>query len=338
MGPKLAGVIPLEKPMTETLERQRTETQLSIRPITPITGAEIGGVDLRRELDKPTVEAIRSALLKHKVLVFRDQPIDDAQQIRFSRYFGPVTPAHPITNGLPDHPEIKQNILTRDRDEYGSFEVSVDHPLRAVGRPRLRAGWHIDITFVANPNSLTFLRGVQIPPVGGDTLFANLEALYESLSPSLRGYLDGLQAIHGRDDAAVGRPPKPRDDGRAPGPFASLHPLVRVHPETGKKHLFLASGFIRAIHGLRPGESAALLNYLNEELAGRADLHTRVRWKQDTLVLWDNRAVAHAGPIDGKLIQGERIVHRTTVEGDLPKGPDGFVSRPLVGELFNTIS
>ena len=322
--------------MSDVLDRPRAKAILAIQPLTPITGAEIGGVDLRGDLEAPTVKAIRDALLKYKVLVFRDQPLTDAQQVRFSRYFGRVTPAHPITNGLPEQPEIKRNVLSHG-GEYAAFDVSVDHPLRRAGGPKLRAGWHIDITFVANPNSITFLRGVEIPPVGGDTLFANLEALYEGLSPSLRGYLDTLQAIHARDDAAVGRPPAPRFDGREPGPFASLHPLVRVHPETGKKHLFLASGFIKAIHGLRAGESAALLAYLNDELAARADLQARVRWEPDTLVIWDNRAVAHAGPIDGKLIQGERIVHRTTVEGDLPKGPDGFVSRPLVGGLFNTV-
>jgi alpha-ketoglutarate-dependent sulfate ester dioxygenase len=324
--------------MSDVLERPRAQTELAFEPLTPITGAEVSGVDLRGELDPTTVAAIRAALLKHKVLVFRDQPIDDAQQIRFSRYFGRVTPAHPITNGLPQQPEIKRNVLSRDGGEYAAFDVSVDHPLRRAGGPRLRAGWHIDITFVANPNSISFLRGVQIPSVGGDTLFANLEALYENLSPSLRGYLDTLQAIHARDDAAVGKPPAPRFDGREPGPFASLHPLVRVHPETGKKHLFLASGFIKAIHGLRASESAALLAYLNDELAARADLQARVRWEQDTLVVWDNRAVAHAGPIDAKLIRGERIVHRTTVEGDLPKGPDGFVSRPLVGDLFSVLN
>ena len=319
--------------MTDVLDRPHVQSDLSFRPFTPITGAEVSGVDLRRELDSRTVSAIRNALLKYKVLVFRDQPIDDAQQIRFSRYFGAVTPAHPITNGLREQPEIKQNILTRDRGEYASFDVDIDHPLRPAVRPRSRAGWHIDITFVANPNSITFLRGVEIPPVGGDTLFANLEALYESLSPSLRGYLDTLQAIHARDDASVGRPPAERLDGREAGPFASLHPLVRVHPETGKKHLYLASGFIKAIAGLKAGESTALLNFLNEELAGRADLQARVRWEKDTLVVWDNRSVAHAGPIDAKFIEGERIVHRTTVEGDLPKGPDGFVSRPLVGDV-----
>jgi taurine dioxygenase len=324
--------------MSETLERERVETRFSVRAITPITGADVTGLDLRRELDAPTVGAIRTALLQHKVLVFRDQDIDDAQQIRFSRYFGRVTPAHPITNGLVDHPEIKENILSRDAGEYAGYDVSAAHPLRPAARPRSRAGWHIDITFVANPNSITFLRSVVAPEAGGDTLFVNLEALYESLSPPLRAWLDTLQALHARDDAAVGRPPEPRLDGREPGPFASLHPLVRVHPETGRKHLFLASGFVKAIEGLRPRESAALLDFLNEELAGRADLQARVRWNEGDLVVWDNRAVAHAGPIDAKFIQGERIVHRTTVEGDLPRGPDGFVSRPLVGELFNTLS
>jgi alpha-ketoglutarate-dependent taurine dioxygenase len=323
--------------MSETLEITREEAKLALRPITPITGAEVSGVDLSRELDRTTVGSIRQALLKHKVLVFHDQDLTDAEQIRFSRYFGQVTPAHPVTNGLREAPEIKQNILTRDRDEYAPFDLDIDHPLRPNLRPRAPVGWHIDITFVANPNSVTFLRAVQIPSVGGDTLFANLEALYESLSPSLRGYLDTLQAIHVRDDAAVGRPPAPRFDGREPGPFAALHPLVRVHPETGKKHLFLATGFVKAIAGLRARESAALLDFLNAELAGRADLHARVRWSPGALVVWDNRAVAHAGPIDGKYIEGERIVHRTTIEGDLPRGPDGFTSRQLHGELFNTI-
>jgi taurine dioxygenase len=323
--------------MSEILDIVRPETNLRLRPLTPLLGAEVTGIDLQDDLDQPTIRRIRQALLEHKVLVFRDQAIDDEEQIVFTRTFGRVTPAHPIRNGLGRTPEIMENVLTRDLGEYASFDLDVDHPLRPALRPRGRVGWHIDITFVANPTSITLLRGIEVPEAGGDTLFVNLEALYQSLSPSLRSWLDTLQAIHVRDDAAVGRPPPPRADGRQPGPFAALHPLVRVHPETGKKHLFLATGFVKAIDGLRPRESAALLDYLNDELAGRADLQARVRWNEGDLVVWDNRAVAHAGPIDPKFIQGERIVHRTTVEGDLPKGPDGFVSRPLVGDLFSTL-
>jgi len=321
--------------MSETLTRP--ETRLRLQRLTPNLGAEATGLDLRRPLDPEAAEAVRQALRAHKVLVFREQSINDAQQISFSRLFGRVTPAHPIKNGLVEAPEIMENVLTKDRDLYSGFDLDLEHPLRPAVRPRSRVGWHIDITFVANPTAVTFLRGIEVPEVGGDTMFMNLEALYESLSPSLRTWLDTLQAIHVRDDAAVGHPPPPRFDGRQPGPFAALHPLVRVHPETGKKHLFLATAFVKAIHGLRPRESATLLDFLNGELEGRADLQARVRWREGDLVVWDNRAVAHAGPIDGKFVQGERIVHRTTVEGDLPRGPDGFVSRALVGEAFNAI-
>jgi taurine dioxygenase len=185
---------------------------------------------------------------------------------------------------------------------------------------------------MANPTSITLLRGVEIPPAGGDTLFANLEALYNGLSPSLRGYLDTLQAIHSRFDSGP-----PRFDGKPAGPFAALHPLVRVHPDTGVRHLFVSSVFMQAIRGLKPRESTALLDFLLDELGGRDEIHARVHWEQDTLVMWDNRAVAHAGPVDGLLFEEERIVHRTTVVGDLPCGPDGFVSRALVGGLFEAM-
>jgi alpha-ketoglutarate-dependent taurine dioxygenase len=327
--------------MSEIQEMNRSDTQLSVRPITSILGAEIHGIDLRRELDPPTVATIRQALLEYKLLVFQDQDIDDARHSRFSRYFGRLTPAHPIVNGLVDSPEI----LTLRSAAGGPggndppFGLNVGPQAVSLDlRPPAPVGWHMDITFVANPVSLCLLRGLQIPPVGGDTLFVNLGALYESLSPSLRGYLDTLQAIHVRDDTAFGRQPQPRFDGREVGPFAAVHPLVRVHPETGAKHLLLSSGHIKAIVGLRPRESAALLDFLNAELASRADLHARVRWNPGMLVMWDNRAVAHAGPIDNGSIEADRIMHRTSVEGDLPRGPDGFISQPLLGELFHTLS
>ncbi|MEY4576899.1 MAG: hypothetical protein RL701_1602 [Pseudomonadota bacterium] len=325
----------LDQPTAQSrsVRTSHATNSLKFEPATPLIGAEVTGLDLRESLSAETVATLRAKLLEHKVLIFRDQPITEHEQVRFSRYFGPVTPAHPITNGLRELPELKVNDLVESRREYASREVTVDDPLRPTRRSRTRAGWHIDITFVANPAAISLLRGWEIPAFGGDTLFANLEALYEGLSPSLQKYLDSLQAIHVRNDPD----PKPRYDGRPPGPFAALHPLVRVHPETGKKALFL-SGFIQAIHGLRANESASLLDFLDEELSGRADLQLRFRWTKDAIAVWDNRAVAHAGPVDGKFIQGNRVVHRTTIGGDLATGPDGFVSRPLVGDLFNTIS
>jgi alpha-ketoglutarate-dependent sulfate ester dioxygenase len=214
----------------------------------------------------------------------------------------------------------------------------VDDPFRPVSRARTGRGWHIDITFVANPAAISVLRGVEVPSQGGDTAFADLQALYNGLSAPLRGLVDGLKSIHVRDDAGNGVIRPPRYDGRPTGPFAALHPLVRVHPETGRKSLFLSSGFVKAIDGLHPSESATLLDYLNEELAGRPDLQVRFRWSPGAIVVWDNRSTSHFGPIDGPQVKQQRIVHRTTVGGDLPVGPGGFVSRPLAGELFGAIS
>lgn len=308
-------------------------SELSYRPITPITGAEVEGVDLAFDLQPAVVARLREALLRYKFLVFRDQPMDDARQVAFTGAFGGVTAAHPIANGLREAPAVLRTVLSADRPGLVESEVGLDHPLRRTVPRRLRTEWHVDNTFVANPNAITLLRGVQIPRVGGDTLFANLEALYAGLSPSLRGYLDNLHAIHSRNDSS----PPPRFDGRPAGPFAALHPLVRVHPETGARHLLVTGLFLQAIHGLKPRESTALLDFLLDELTGRDEIHARVRWDQDTLIMWDNRAVAHAGPVDGLMFEEERIVHRTTVVGDLPRGPDGFVSRALVGDLFEAM-
>jgi taurine dioxygenase len=308
--------------------------EISFRPLTPITGAEVKGADLAVDLQPTVVAHLREALLRYKVLVFRDQPMDDARQVALTDAFGGATAAHPIANGLRDAPAVLRTVLSADRPGLVESEVGLDHPLRGTAPRRLRTEWHIDSTFVANPTAISILRGVEIPPTGGDTLFANLEALYAGLSPSLRGYLDTLQAIHSRHNPS----PLPRFDGKSAGPFVALHPLVRVHPETEVRSLLVTSVFLQAIRGLKPRESAALLDFLLDELAGRDEIHARVRWDQDTLVMWDNRAVAHAGPVDGLMFEEERIVHRTTVVGDLPCGPDGFVSRALMGNLFEAIA
>lgn len=309
-------------------------SEISFRPLTPVIGAEVEGADLAVDLQSAVVARLREGLLRHKVLVFRDQPINDERQVALTNAFGGATAAHPIANGLREAPAVLRTVLSEDRPGLMESEVGPGHPLKGTTPRRLRTEWHIDSTFVANPTAISILRGVQIPPTGGDTLFANLEALYAGLSSSLRGYLDNLQAIHSRDNPS----PSPRFDGKLAGPFVALHPLVRVHPETGVRSLFVSSVFLQAIRGLKPRESTALLDFLLDELAGRDEIHARVRWDQDTLVMWDNRAVAHAGPVDGLMFKEERVVHRTTVVGDLPRGPNGFISRPLMGDLFEAIA
>lgn len=307
--------------------------ELSFRPATPVICAEVEGVDLAADLQPAVVASLREALLRYKVLVFRDQPMDDARQVALTNALGGATPAHPTAPGLPEAPAVLRTVLSADRP--GLIEAEgVGNPLSATVPRHLRTEWHIDNTFVANPTAIGILRGVEIPEAGGDTLFANLETLYAGLSPSLRGYLDTLQAIHSRHDSA----PSPRADGKAAGPMVALHPLVRVHPETQARSLLVSSVFMQGIRGLKPRESLALLNFLLDELAGRDEIHARVRWEQDTLVMWDNRAVAHAGPVDGLMFKEERIVHRTTVVGDQPCGPSGFVSRTLMGSLFDAIA
>lgn len=311
---------------------------LKFHRVTPVIGAEVSGIDLREELDADIVAKLRKKLIKYKVLFFRDQPITDEDHIRFSSYFGGVTPAHPITNGREGGPvEIMENVKSRQRDRKSVFDEVQQQHHRAFARARGGRGWHTDITFVTNPSDFSFLRNHVSPETGGDTLWVNLEALYESFSPAFRERLDGLRAVHGRDDAFRGFPPPPRDDGRPVSPYLSRHPLVRVHPESGKKALFLSPGFIKYIEGYSESESEALLTFLKNELAGRVDLHVRLRWTPGTLAVWDNRATSHWGPVDAEHFDDERIVRRTTVGASQPIGPDGYSSETIAGNPFVTL-
>ena len=314
-----------------SLEDLHTYNRIKVEPVTPVAGAEISGVDLRQPIDAETAAEIQRALHNWRVVFFRDQDISNEQLKAFGRAFGPLTPAHPISEGLEEHPEIWE----RKVDDYRTRRVENDTRPASANPPTDYKGWHIDITFVANPNRYSILHGTVIPPYGGDTLFANLIAAYEGLSPQIRGLIDGLTTVHRTSgyDSSGG---KPRRDGRAAGPFVSHHPLVRVHPETGEKLLFLNPGTTSHIVGLKQRESQALLELLFSELT-RPEYQVRFRWSPKALVVWDNQAVAHAGPIDYAHFSLPRVVRRITVAGGLPKGPDGFESRPLEGELFNVL-
>ena len=303
--------------------------RIEVHPLTPVIGAELSGVDLRQPVDSGALAAIHAALLQWRVLVLRDRDIGNEQLLAFGRRFGRLTPAHPIALGLPDHPEIWE----RKAAEYKERREEASSAPPSAQPPRDYKGWHIDITFVANPNRYSLLHGVQIPRCGGDTIFANLVAAYQGLSAPIRRLTDGLQAVHRTSSYDAG---KPRPGRRDIGPFASLHPLVRIHPETGEKVLFVNPGTTSHVAGLREPESKALLDLLADEIT-RPEYQVRIRWAPKTLVIWDNQAVAHAGPIDYAHFDEPRVVRRITVEGELPRGPDGFRSRPIEGELFPVI-
>jgi taurine dioxygenase len=306
--------------------------RITVEPVTPIIGAEIGNVDLSQPIDPETSAEIREAIRRYRVIFFRDQRLSNDALKAFGRTFGPLTPAHPIAEGMASDPEIWERAV----DEYRVRRARNEALPPGRIPPRDYKGWHIDITFIANPNAYSVLYGAQIPSAGGDTLFANLIEAYRGLSAPIQRLLDGLQAVHQTSDYDFGGARKPRRDGRDNGRHVALHPLVRVHPETDEKLLFLNPGTITHIVGLKEPESRALIDLLYGELS-RPEYQVRLRWRPDTLVVWDNQAVAHAGPIDYAHFDLPRVVRRVTTVGDRVKGPDGFVSQQLEGELFEAL-
>ena len=173
------------------LQERQTYNRLTVEPVTPTIGAEISGVDLSKGIDGETAAEIQKALHEWRVVFFRDQDLSNDQLKAFGRAFGPLTPAHPIADGLEDHPEIWERSVT----EYRVRRTANDTLPPGRQPPRDYKGWHIDITFVANPNRYSILYGVEIPPYGGDTIFANLIEAYQGLSRPIRDLIDNLQAV-----------------------------------------------------------------------------------------------------------------------------------------------
>jgi alpha-ketoglutarate-dependent taurine dioxygenase len=302
-----------------------TNPKLAVRPVTSIIGAEIGGVDLRQPLDADTVTELTDALVTWKVLFFRNQAMSYDEQIAFAGNFGELTPAHPVHAGIEERPEV---FVVDTRDVRTQFGHEADRPRFAP--PRLtETAWHTDITFVANPAMASILHGAAIPPYGGDTMWTNLVAAYEDLSAPIRALLDGLQAVHKwhRYDRDL------KDGYDATNPPAAVHPVVRVHPVTGERALFVNPLFTRYIVGVSDRENRRLLDLLFEQIA-RPEFSVRFRWETDSVAFWDNRATAHLGPVDLASSDFDRRVVRVTLAGDTPVGPDGFESIQLRGERF----
>jgi taurine dioxygenase len=302
-----------------------TTTAIDVRPMSGHIGAEIDGVDLTNPLDPGVVAEIRSALIEWKVVFFRDQPITQDQHVAFGRLFGDVTPAHPTLPAMfPDHPEI----LLLDSKAIG------DNEQQKSGRGvSVESRWHTDVTFVPNPPMGSILRGVVIPPYGGDTQWTNLVVAYERLSEPLQRLCDELHAVHhnflplarGELSGALKEQFQSKD-------MRSVHPVVRVHPESGEKALFVNSNFTSHIVELSRREGRHLLAMLYEHIADPS-FTCRFRWEPDSIAFWDNRATCHLAPTD--IPPGmPRSMQRITIAGDLPVGPDGSTSYSLSGETF----
>jgi alpha-ketoglutarate-dependent sulfate ester dioxygenase len=305
--------------MTQAPENT-TSVELGIAPSSGYIGAEISGIDLRGPFDDATVAELRAALLKYKVIFFRDQQIGHAEQVAFARLFGTVTQAHPHEKHPPEgFPEVLPIDSRRFEARVGRKRKSYD------------GGWHTDVTAQVNPPSAAILRADMLPPYGGDTAFTNLVAAYEGLPQALKDFADTLDARH----AFI---PKSKAGRQREGSekLEAFHPVVRVHPETGERALFVSPSFTsgpRELRGYTPRQSEQILELLWEEVT-RPEYTVRFRWQVGSVAFWDNRATAHLAIADSGHLGYARVMYRVGIEGDIPRGVDGRESERLDDSPF----
>ncbi len=270
--------------------------------MSPALGAVIDGVRLEPSLDDATIAAVRNALLEHKVVWFKDQSLDADALTAVATRFGSPTEAHPVEPSLEGHPEV----LPLDSEEGARADV-----------------WHSDLTFQERPPLGAFLHALEIPPVGGDTIWADMTGAYETLSTPLRAFLDTLTATHSPAKAGGYFAGRDATGGRAAkqaAMTAARHPVVRVHPETGERSLFVNPLFTDKIDGLRRRESDTLLELLFASSVA-AERLVRWRWEAGDVALWDNRCTMHYALLD--FGTDRRRMLRVALEGDSPMGVAG---------------
>ncbi len=270
--------------------------RIEVRSASGALGAEIGGVDLSRLLDDTTFAEVRRAFLDHLVVFFRDQDVGPGEHLAFTQRFGPVEP-HPLGSrrGLDAHPEVM---------------VLENRP----GTPGPRNDfWHSDISFAERPPALSMLHAIDVTEGPADTMFCNMYVAYEALSDGLRAVLDRQSAIH---DAYRLVNEKPSRVPAREVPPGVPHPMVRTHPESGRRALYVNPYFTSHIDGMNRGESRAILDYLYAEATRHENIY-RHKWRQGDVLMWDNRCTMHYAVRD----YGETLVrylHRTTAAGDRP--------------------
>jgi taurine dioxygenase len=277
---------------------RRNYRHIEIRQVAGALGAELHGVDLAKDLDDDVIGEIRQAWLDHLVVFLRDQKITPAQQLAFARRLGEPM-EYPQLKGLDDYPMITPVMkLETERSNFGGV-------------------WHSDTTYLQIPPMASMLYAIELPPVGGDTEFANQYLAYETLSSGMRAMLDDLTGVSSsmKAEASKTREDRLKAAGVEVKPLEAEHPIVRTHPETGRKALYLNVGHTARIKGWTEKESAGLLAFLFEHQI-RPEFTCRFRWQPGSLALWDNRCAMHNAINDYHGYR--RILHRITLAGDRP--------------------
>jgi taurine dioxygenase len=274
---------------------QTEYTTLTVEPLTPSIGAVVGGFRMNGDLPDEQIAEIRRALLDWKVIFFRDQDVSVAEHVAFGRRFGELE-IHPFTPNRKDHPEVV--IIHHDENSKSGQNE-----------------WHSDVTWRQKPSLGSILRAKIAPPVGGDTLFADMNAAYEGLDEASRAMIDGLHAIHSFSRIfGANLPEEKRKKMQEQYPDAR-HPVVRTHPETAAKSLYVNAAFVSHIDGMDDRQGRRLLRRLYRQ-ASVPEYQCRFHWRKNSVAFWDNRAVQHYATFDYN--PAVRRVERVTVAGDRP--------------------
>lgn len=282
------------------LPEPKFETYWKLEHLAPAIGTIVHGIDLSRPLGEDEAAELRNLLVERKVIFFRDQDITTEQHLAFARNFGDLE-VHPFAPHKPDFPEV----------------LAITHNEKSKGREN---GWHSDVTWRAEPSLGSVLHALKVPAVGGDTLFANMETAYDHLPDEVKEKLEGAVAIHdfnhfrtalkkrGATEAEI-------EEFNKTYPMVE-HPVIRTHPESGRKSIYVNAAFTLRIKGWEEAESDAMLRYLYAQ-ASFPEYQCRFKWAPHSIAFWDNRAAQHYAASD--YWPAERIVERVTIIGDRPR-------------------
>ena len=284
-----------------------TYETIVVRPLTANIGAEIEGLDLSKPLDNRQSEELYRAFLEHHVVFLRGQDMTPEQHMTAGRLFGEIC-GIPFVKSVEGYPEIVE--IVKEAEERKTYNFG--------------GNWHTDMTFLEEPSKASVLYGLEVPAAGGDTKFASTTAAYEALSPVMKDILEGLTALHtaGRSYGKAGKfagsnasTKSMQIDASEDAEAEIEHPIVRVHPETGRKALYVNPNYTLRIKGMAEDESAAILNFLYAHMV-RDEFTCRFRWTPGAVAIWDNRVTMHraVNDYDGS----RRVMHRVTIAGDRP--------------------